>query len=62
MLDYLKVKKFHAVKLAEDAAGDGRVESAFYRTMEMVYLAGVADGQQDRAIGIRDHPEPCPPK
>lgn len=46
MLDYNIVKKFHAKKLAEDAEGDGRVESAFYHTMKMVYLKGVEDGEQ----------------
>lgn len=43
MLDYLAVKKFHALKLVEDAEGDGRVESAFYHTVKMVYLKGVED-------------------
>lgn len=46
MLDYLRVKEFHAHKLAEDAAGGGRIESAFYRTMEMVYRKGVEDGEK----------------
>jgi hypothetical protein len=62
MLDYLYVKKFHAKKLVEDAEGEGRVESAFYHTMKMVYLKGVEDGQHsvvepDRAdiVGIEDH-------
>lgn len=45
MLDYNKVKKFHAMKLYEDAIGDGRVESAFFHTMKMVYLQGVEDGK-----------------
>lgn len=56
MLDYLEVKRFHAKKLAEDAEGTGRVESAFYHTMRMVYLKGVEDGEKHRpeAIGIRD--------
>lgn len=44
MLDYLEVKKFHAQKLVDDATGGGRVESAFYHTMKMVYLKGVEDG------------------
>lgn len=46
MLDYLAVKQFHAKKLAEDAEGGGRVESAFYHTMKMVYLHGVEDGRK----------------
>ena len=55
MLDYNVVKKFHAKKLAEDAEGDGRVESAFYHTMKMVYLKGVEDGEtaaQGRPHGV----------
>lgn len=55
MLDYNYVKKFHAKKLAEDAEGDGRVESAFYHTMKMVYLKGVEDGEEAaraRAHGV----------
>lgn len=60
MLDYLVVKKFYAVKLAEDAAGTGRVESAFYHAVEMAYLKGVEDGKEAREIGIVDHPtEEC---
>lgn len=63
MLDYDEVKKFYAKKLADDAAGDGRVESAFYHTMKMVYLKGVEDGQKEEQryigeahhIGIIDH-------
>jgi hypothetical protein len=64
MLDYNVVKKFHAKKLAEDAEGDGRVESAFYHTMKMVYLKGVEDGEQaarhaeasrDKIVGINDN-------
>ena len=51
MLDYLAVKKFYAVKLAEDTAGDGRIESAFYHTVRMVYLKGVSE--QD-GVGILD--------
>ena len=54
MLDYNEVKKFHAKKLAEDAEGDGRVESAFYHTMKMVYLKGVEDGQRSVEVGIED--------
>jgi hypothetical protein len=54
MLDYNLVKKFHAKKLAEDAEGDGRVESAFYHTMKMVYLKGVEDGQRSAEVGIED--------
>lgn len=49
ILDYLAVKKFYAVKLAEDAAGTGRIESAFYHTMKMVYYAGVEDGEKHEA-------------
>lgn len=44
MLDYNEVKKFYAEKLAEDFDGTGRIESAFYHTMKMVYLKGVEDG------------------
>jgi hypothetical protein len=54
MLDYNLVKKFHAKKLAEEAEGDGRVESAFYHTMKMVYLKGVEDGQRSVEVGIED--------
>ena len=53
-MDYNEVKKFHAKKLAEDAEGDGRVESAFYHTMKMVYLKGVEDGQRSVEVGIED--------
>lgn len=53
MLDYNEVKKFYAEKLQEDFNGTGRVESAFYHTMRMVYLKGVEDGAQG-AIGIED--------
>lgn len=56
MLDYLVVKKFYAVKLAEDAEGTGRVESAFYHAVEMAYLKGVEDGEKYREVGITDHP------
>jgi hypothetical protein len=57
VLDYNVVKKFHAKKLAEDAEGDGRVESAFYHTMTMVYLKGVEDGEQAarHADAAREH-------
>lgn len=60
MLDYNVVKKFHAKKLAEDAEGDGRIESAFYHTMKMVYLKGVEDGAKAAApdgaiVGIENH-------
>ena len=44
MLDYLEVKRFYAKKLAEDAEGTGRIESAFYHTIKMVYMHGVEDG------------------
>ncbi len=63
MLDYLEVKEFYARKLADDAAGTGRIESAFFHTMQMVYLQGVADGeripyysdhQRDEIIGIKN--------
>lgn len=55
MLDYNLVKKFHANKLREDAEGDGRVESAFYHTMKMVYLKGVEDGERfAHAMGEHD--------
>lgn len=56
MLDYNEVKRFYADKLAKDAAGDGRVESAFYHTMRMVYLKGVEDGEKHKpeAIWIND--------
>jgi len=46
MLDYLEVKRFYAEKLRDDADGLGRVESAFYHTMKMVYLKGVEDGRE----------------
>ena len=46
MIDYNEVKRYYADKLASDFDGTGRVESAFYHTMKMVYLKGVEDGQQ----------------
>jgi len=49
MLDYLEVKRFYAEKLRDDADGLGRVESAFYHTMKMVYLKGVEDGRESAA-------------
>ena len=64
MLDYNEVKKHFADKLAGDGDGMGRFESAFYRTIEMAYLKGVADGKestlnpepdQDDVVGITDH-------
>lgn len=48
MLDYNEVKRYYADKLAQDLGGNGRIESAFYHTMKMVYLKGVEDGQLDR--------------
>jgi hypothetical protein len=53
VLDYLKVKKAFADKLASDADGIGRFESAFYHTMEYVYKQGVEDGSNG-AAGIED--------
>jgi len=56
MLDYLEVKRFYAEKLRDDADGLGRVESAFYHTMKMVYLKGVEDGRESavapEAVGV----------
>lgn len=54
MLDYNEVKKFYADKLAQDLDGTGRIESAFYHTMKMVYLKGVEDGGDLGQIGIAD--------
>lgn len=55
MLDYLEVKKFYAEKLAKDFAGTGRIESAFYHTIRMVYEKGVEDGAAGRdAVGVVD--------
>lgn len=56
MLDYLLAKRFYADKLRDDSDGLGRVESAFYHTIEMAYLKGVEDGKEAREIGIVDHP------
>lgn len=67
MLDYNEVKRFQAKKLLEDLEGTGRVESAHYHTMKMVYDAGVRDGlaaaglspeEIRKVIGIIDHKEP----
>lgn len=59
MLDYNEVKRFYADKLAQDLDGMGRVESAFYHTMKMVYGQGVEDGQSvNRQVGIIDHGTP----
>ena len=57
MLDYTEVKRFYADKLATDFDGTGRVESAFYHTMKMVYLKGVEDGQLEtqRLFGVTSH-------
>lgn len=49
MLDYSEVKKFFADKLAGDADGIGRFESAFYWTMRMVYERGVSDGEAGKS-------------
>lgn len=53
MLDYTEVKKFFAKKLIEDFEGVGRIESAAYHTIKMVYLKGVDDGKSEN-IGIID--------
>lgn len=53
MLDYLEVKKLFAEKLAKDADGIGRFESAFYHTMKFVYEQGVKDGQT-ADVGVED--------
>lgn len=55
MLDYNEVKKFYADKLAQDLDGTGRIESAFYHTMKMVYLKGVEDGQRAKEVGDVPH-------
>lgn len=59
MLDYNEVKKHYADKLAQDLDGTGRIESAFYHTMKMVYLKGVEDGQRGQCeatqIGVIDY-------
>jgi hypothetical protein len=52
MLDYLEVKRFYADKLRDDADGIGRVESAFFHTVKMAYLKGVADGEQGNRSGV----------
>lgn len=65
MLDYLEVKKVFADKLANDADGIGRFESAFYHTMKHVYYHGVADGRNaehhftndPNPVGIHDGKE-----
>lgn len=66
MLDYNEVKLFQATKLLEDLEGTGRVESAHYHTMRMVYAKGVEDGllaagldldDARKVIGIIDHKE-----
>jgi hypothetical protein len=60
MLDYSEVKSFYADKLREDTEGTGRVESAFYHTMKMVYHKGVEDGRSVRPqVGIVDHGAPA---
>ncbi len=51
MLDYNEVKKFYADKLSQDLDGTGRIESAFYHTMKMVYLKGVEDGIRSAHAG-----------
>lgn len=56
MLDYNEVKKFYADKLAQDLDGTGRIESAFYHTMKMVYLKGVEDGLRAVAEYDPHHP------
>lgn len=70
MLDYNDVKRFYADKLARDFDGTGRVESAFYHTMKMVYLKGVEDGKlqaefKERGLGpiagVLDQSVPRPP-
>ena len=56
------MKKFYADKLATDFDGTGRVESAFYHTMKMVYLKGVEDGMGHKLdVGILDQSVPLPP-
>lgn len=59
MLDYLEVKRFHAKKLAEDAAGDGRVESAFWHTIKLAYLKGVEDGEKVLLHGGTERAREC---
>lgn len=62
MLDYSEVKKVFADKLAHDADGIGRFESAFYHTMKFVYNQGVDDGMHatlsgngPAIVGIKDN-------
>jgi hypothetical protein len=45
-LDYELVKKTFADKLAQDFAGQGRIESAFYHTIKFVY--SLANDERDR--------------
>jgi hypothetical protein len=52
MLDYLEVKRFYADKLRDDADGIGRVESAFFHTIKMAYLRGVADGERGNRSSV----------
>ena len=56
MLDYLEVKRFYADKLRDDADGIGHVESAFFHTIKMAYLRGVADGEQWNKSGVGESP------
>lgn len=56
MLDYNEVKRFYAGKLAQDMEGTGRIESAFYHTMKMVYLKGVEDGLKDGVLRADEAP------
>lgn len=43
-LDYDAVKRFFAEKLATDFSGRGRVESAFFHTVQMAYAQGLKNG------------------
>jgi hypothetical protein len=61
VLDYNEVKRFYAEKLAQEITGRGRIESAFFHTLKMVYLEGVKDGEQaarhtdevrDKIVGV----------
>lgn len=47
-LDYNEIKKFFADKLSSDSDGIGRVESAFFHSIEKAYLKGVEDGEKLR--------------